>query len=118
MAVSLPVVGGSTGTWGSELNTALTALDTAISNMLSALNSKANTSHTHAAGDVTSGVFAIGRIPVSVMLSVKKSGSTWPNRPTSDPAVVVQWIGADPSPSIVTTGTAGMYEGDLRQIPQ
>jgi hypothetical protein len=48
---------------------------------------------------------------------VRKSGSTWPARPTSDAAVVVLWIGADPSPAIVTTGTSGMRDNiDLRFV--
>lgn len=47
----------------------------------------------------------------------KVAGGTWAGRPTADAAVMVIWVGPDPSPPIVTTGTGGMRNGiDLRFI--
>jgi len=50
------------------------------------------------------------------VLSAVKASGTWPARPTSNPSTVVMWIGADPDPAVVTTGTAGMYAGDIRIV--
>ncbi len=48
---------------------------------------------------------------------VRKNGSTWPARPTADGNVVVLWIGADPSPAIAASGTAGMRDNvDIRMV--
>lgn len=47
---------------------------------------------------------------------VKSSAGVWPARGTSRTDITVIWIGADPSPAIVTTGTTGMYEGDVRLV--
>ena len=46
----------------------------------------------------------------------RKTGGAWPTRPTASPDVVVLWIGADPSPAIVGSGTGGMLNGDVRWI--
>jgi YD repeat-containing protein len=55
-------------------------------------------------------------LPTGTMVAVYKSG-TWPARPTSDPDVRVMWVGAAPSPSVVTTpSTSGMYEKDFRAV--
>lgn len=51
---------------------------------------------------------AIDSLPAGTTLTVSKSGSTWPLRPTSRTDIVVAWKGADPSPPIVNSGTAGM----------
>lgn len=46
---------------------------------------------------------------------VRKDGDTWGPRPTNDPAVLVLWVGADPSPPGATApARTGMYPGDLR----
>lgn len=50
------------------------------------------------------------------VLFVRKSGGVWPARPTTRTDVLVFWIGPDPSPSIVTSGTGGMYNGDERHL--
>lgn len=53
--------------------------------------------------------------PVQQVQSVHKTGSTWPDRPTTDPTVLVLWIGPDPSPPGATAPAVnGMYPGDLR----
>lgn len=50
-------------------------------------------------------------------ITVDKTGSTWPARPTTRTDVTVRWRGADPSPAVVSSGTAGMYAVDEREIP-
>lgn len=48
---------------------------------------------------------------------VRKSGTTWPARPTADASVMVFWVGADPSPAIVNSGTGGMLNNvDIRLV--
>lgn len=53
-------------------------------------------------------------LPAGSVLWVEKSGGSWPARPTSRSDVLVIWKGADPDPSIVSSGTAGALAGDLR----
>lgn len=56
-------------------------------------------------------------LPAGTTLTVLKSGSSWPARPTSRADIVVQWKGADPSPAIVSSGTGGMLDGvDVRFV--
>ena len=82
-----------------------------------ALNGKALSSHTHDAGDVTSGTFAYALLPTGTTLTVAKAAGVWPARPTSRTDVIVQWKGPDPSPSIVSSGTGGMMDNvDIRMI--
>jgi hypothetical protein len=50
----------------------------------------------------------IDMLPSGSTLTVIKSGSTWPQRPTTRTDIVVAWKGADPSPAVVNSGTAGM----------
>lgn len=119
--------------------TALTAKADA-SATTTALSGKANTTHTHLVADITAtgtassttflrgdgtwstpasggGSIAVADLPASVPLFVvKPSGGSWPARPTDNASVVVFFIGADPSPAIVTSGTAGMYENDVRIV--
>lgn len=67
----------------------------------------------------TPGVAAITteNIPAGSMLAVRKTGTTWPARPTARTDVIVNWIGADPSPAIVPSGTAGMLDNiDIRFV--
>lgn len=47
-------------------------------------------------------------LPAGVTITVLKSGSTWPNRPTSRTDIIVAWKGADPSPAV---GGNGMVNG-------
>lgn len=59
----------------------------------------------------------IAGLPAGSVLVVAKSGGTWPARPTSRADLVVFWKGADPSPSIVSSGTGGMRDGvDVRLV--
>jgi hypothetical protein len=56
-------------------------------------------------------------LPAGTTLTVAKSGSTWPARPTSRTDIIVQWKGADPSPAIVSSGTGGMLDNvDIRFV--
>jgi len=55
-----------------------------------------------------------GGSTANALLVVSKTGSTWPARPSSSSTTVVMWIGADPDPAVVTSGTGGMYAGDVR----
>lgn len=56
-------------------------------------------------------------LPAGTTLTVTKSGTTWPSRPTARGDIVVQWKGPDPSPSIVSTGTGGMLDNvDVRFV--
>lgn len=55
----------------------------------------------------------VADLPAGSVQAVKKSGGTWPARPSTRTDITYFWIGADPAPSIVTApATGGMYEGD------
>lgn len=59
----------------------------------------------------------VAGLPAGTTLTVTKSGSTWPARPTSRADIVVAWKGADPSPAIVSSGTGGMLDNvDYRLV--
>lgn len=70
-------------------------------------------------GTPTGGAAAtVEDMPTGATVTVVKSGSTWPARPTNRSDVIVRWRGAEPSPPIVSSGTGGMLDGvDERQIP-
>jgi len=69
------------------------------------------------ASDLTSGTVAIDRLPAGTVLAVTRVSGSWPARPTARADVTCWWIGADPSPAIVTSGTGGMRSGiDIRAI--
>ena len=58
-----------------------------------------------------------GSTATGTVMSMKRVSSTvWEARPTNNSEIVVLVIGADPSPSLVTSGTAGMYAGDVRIV--
>ena len=66
---------------------------------------------------VGGGAITYADLPSGSTLTVSKSGSTWPARPTSRADVVVHWKGPDPSPSIVSSGTGGMLDNvDIRYV--
>lgn len=56
-------------------------------------------------------------LPAGVIIGVHKQGTTWPARPTTRTDLIVRWIGPDPSPPIVASGTGGMLDNvDLRSV--
>lgn len=69
--------------------------------------------------DAKAGNYAptVADIPAGSTLVAQKSGGVWPARPTARADVVVIWKGADPSPSIVSSGTGGMHDNiDVRFV--
>lgn len=63
------------------------------------------------------GAPTLANMPAGTTITVAKSGSTWPARPTSRTDLIVQWKGPDPSPSIVASGTGGMLDNvDIRFV--
>lgn len=62
------------------------------------------------------GGVTVENLPAGSVVMVKKTGTTWPARPTTRTDLVVVWQGTEPSPPIVTSGTGGMYSGDERDI--
>lgn len=90
---------------------------TALTPTVPGLASKASSTHTHAASDITSGALSYALLPAATTLTVVKSAGVWPSRPTSRSDIIVQWKGPDPSPSIVSSGTGGMLDNvDIRLI--
>lgn len=59
---------------------------------------------------------AISDLPAGVALFVRKSGATWPPRPSTLTDYLVFWVGQSPFPPVVTSGTAGMYAGDVAVV--
>lgn len=57
-----------------------------------------------------------GPAGVSNVFVVQKLNGAWPNRPNALKETVGFWIGPEPGPSVVTTGTGGMYESDMRFV--
>lgn len=61
------------------------------------------------------GITPISELPAGSTLVVRKTGSTWPARPTTRTDIVVIWVGVDPDPAIITTGTGGALSNvDIR----
>lgn len=60
----------------------------------------------------------LANLPAGTTLTVLKDPTTgWPSRPTARADLIVQWKGADPSPSIVSSGTGGMLNNvDVRFV--
>lgn len=112
-----PPVGDASTTKKGVLQLSGDLAGTASTPTVPGLSGKANTTHTHAAADVTSGTFVYDLLPASVTITVAKSAGVWPARPTSRSDIVVQWKGPDPSPAIVGSGTGGMLNNvDIRLI--
>lgn len=67
---------------------------------------------------VSGGAPTLANIPAGSTITVLKDATTgWPARPTSRTDVIVAWKGADPSPSIVSSGTGGMLNNvDYRLV--
>jgi len=59
----------------------------------------------------------LANIPAGSVITVYKAAGVWPSRPTSRTDITVMFVGADPSPAIVTSpALTGMYNGDLRVV--
>jgi hypothetical protein len=59
----------------------------------------------------------IETLPAGCTITVLKGTSGWPARPTSRADIIVAWKGADPSPSIISSGTGGMLDNvDYRLV--
>lgn len=59
----------------------------------------------------------MNNLPPGATLTVRKLNGVWPQRPTGRTDVTVQWVGPDPDPNIVTSGTAGAIDGvDVRMV--
>lgn len=120
----LPIPGNDDGTWGAILNDFLAQAHntdgslkpisyTDLSNKPTILT-LGTTSTTAKAGNYTP---SIDDLPSGSTITVLKSGSTWPVRPTARTDIIVQWKGADPSPVIVNSGTSGMLNNvDIRLV--
>lgn len=59
------------------------------------------------------GGFTWDNAPAGAMGILRKSGSTWPARPNNRTDISFMWVGAQPFPALVTTGTAGYYSVDI-----
>lgn len=60
-------------------------------------------------GGTSSGPLTLDDLPAGVLVTVVKSTTTWPARPTARTDLVVEWIGPDPDP-------AGMLANDKRTL--
>lgn len=61
------------------------------------------------------GIVPVVDLPAGATVVVRKTGSTWPARPTNRTDIVVIWVGADPDPAVITSGTGGaMNNVDIR----
>lgn len=69
-------------------------------------------------GIVDAKAVAYADFPAGATITVLKDATTgWPARPTARADLIVAWKGPDPSPSIVTSGTAGMLDNvDYRLV--
>lgn len=54
---------------------------------------------------------------LGAMVQVLKTNGAWPQRPSASPDTVYCWVGEEPSPPIVQSGTDGMLDNvDMRFI--
>lgn len=61
------------------------------------------------------GAVPVADLPAGSTVVVRKTGSSWPARPTTRSDIVCIWVGADPDPAIITTGTSGALNNvDIR----
>lgn len=51
-------------------------------------------------------------VPAGSTFTLDRSGGAWPARPTTRTDVVIRWRGTAPAPTLVTSGTSGMYATD------
>lgn len=59
------------------------------------------------------GTANIATYPAGYMHARSKLNGAWQDRGTTRKDITVTWVGPLPAPPVVTTGTAGMYEGDI-----
>lgn len=111
--------GGSGGGGGSIAGSSDAALSSPANNQVLSYNSGVGKwqNKTPSASDLSTGSLGIALLPAGSTITVQKSGSTWPARPTARTDITVQWKGADPSPAIVASGTGGMLDNvDVRFV--
>jgi hypothetical protein len=67
---------------------------------------------------INSQAVSLATLPAGTTITVIKDATNgWPARPTSRTDIIVAWKGADPSPTIVNSGTGGMLNGvDYRLV--
>lgn len=58
-------------------------------------------------------------VPAGATFTIDRSGGAWPARPTARTDVVIRWRGVAPPPTLVTSGTTGMYSTDefVEELP-
>lgn len=58
-------------------------------------------------------------VPPGSTFTLDRSGGAWPARPTTRTDVIIRWRGTAPAPSLVTSGTNGMYASDefVEELP-
>lgn len=103
-----------------QTHTGVQAIST-VNGLQTELDSKVDGSEVGAANGVAS-LDSSGKVPDTQLPSPalpnlfmrRIDENTWGPRPTDDPNVGCFIVGADPSPPVVTSGTAGMYAGDIR----
>jgi len=99
------------------VNAALLKADIGLSSVDNTSDANKPVSTAQAAAIAASDAPTYANLPAGSTITVAKSGSTWPARPTSRNDIVVQWKGTDPSPTIVPTGTGGMLDNvDIRFV--
>ena len=59
------------------------------------------------------GTANIATYPAGYMHARSKLNGAWQDRGTTRKDITVTWIGPLPAPPVVTSGTGGMYEGDM-----
>lgn len=55
-------------------------------------------------------------VPAGSTYTILKTQAGWPARYSSRPDLTFIWVGPDPSPAIVASGTAGMHASDMRAV--
>jgi len=68
-------------------------------------------------GSSSSSAVNIAGLPAGSVVAVRKVDGVWPARPTARADIVVHWVGADPDPVIVASGTGGALDNvDVRIV--
>jgi hypothetical protein len=120
-----PAVGGDLT--GTVSNAQIAAGAVGATETSSAIEKTANKGAASGYADLdSSSLLPISRLPAGSTLIVRKVSGNWPGgdadtgvRPTARTDIVVNWVGPDPSPDIVASGTGGMLDNvDLRSITQ